>query len=336
MSRECQELNHLFSQSVDGNRIKVPQHLESLPKPAIDSPVFILDILHNAARLLIQSRPVHASGCDGLSYSAMELLLSRDDLAMSEFEVIKLTFRWCIKNKAAFADFMDFFDFNQLTDEERAWTLSQLPPTAAMPRLVMNALTKSSLLTEAELSSFKLNHSNLRWKCIFDSSHDRLGRFLEVVGRVLELFHKKLIVLRVDERLTFAIYVPKKVEKNQECQVDDTVRLFAFPHSQGNESAYRRVVPTKVNYRLYCDGDSFHLYEGSRGNTWVFMTKPGSDDARYRNIKDRGDKRRARHDTLNDGVNHDCVTSVALDKFSKGLQKHIGKVNRNAVLAAVS
>ena len=162
-----------------------------------------------------------------------------------------------------------------------------------------------------------------------------MATFLETTTRLLEDFHKKLIVLRVDERLTIAIYVPKKIQKGQDCLVDDRVRLFAFPHSQESDEAHRCVVPTKRTYRLYCDEHSFQLYQGQRANTWVFITQPGSDNKTYRNTQNTGDQRRQRQATLDAGINHDFVTSVALDKFSNGLRTHIGKVNRNPVMAAV-
>ncbi|KAL8743212.1 MAG: hypothetical protein Q9190_004415 [Brigantiaea leucoxantha] len=34
------------------------------------------------------------------------------------------------------------------------------------------------------------------------------------------------------------------------------------------------------------------------------------------------------------GLNHDCIASFALNKFSSGLAKHVGRVNRDPVIAA--
>lgn len=334
MSKECQELNHLFSLCVDGNRIKVPQHLQDSPSQS-DSSDFILDVLHNAATETINSRQQNAIDCSGYTYSAMQLLLSRDDVAMSEFELLRLTYQWCTKNNYNLAEFLGFFDLAQLSDEERIWILFQLPRTVDTPSLVLNALTRSSLVTETELHPFKLHYPGLRWKLIFDSNQDRMARFLPAACRALELFHRKLIVLRIDTRLTIAIYIPRQVEKRQECQVDNTVRLFAFPHSQGNESFQRRAVPTKINYRLYCDDNSLQLFEGKRANTWVFLSRPGSDDSTYRNEPNEGTRRRQRQATVDDGRNHDCIASIALGKYSRGLQRHVGRVNRSEILGAV-
>jgi hypothetical protein len=336
MSAECQELNRIFSTCVDGNRIKVPPMLEDCPQLPPDAPPFILDTLHEAAEKFSKNRLGSSQSCDGYTFDAMELLLCRDDVAMSEFELVKLTYRWCLKNNADLADFLPLFDFNRLSVHEKAWTLSQLPPAAETPSLVMNGLLQSKLIGPAELRSFKLDYQGLRWKRIFDSTSDRLGTFLDIVSRTLELFHRKLIIIRVNDRFTVAIYVPLKVEKQREYQVDDKLRLFAFPHSQGDETSQRRVVQTKMNYRLYCDGDVFQLYETHRRDTWVFIGRGASDESSYKTVQNTGDKRRERQKTLDSGLNHDCKVSIALQKFSKPLQNHVGRVNRNGVLAAVS
>ena len=333
MSGECQELNHLFSMSVDGNRIKVPKHLENPPKPS-NAP-FVLDTLHEAASKYVAARQSQSSHWDGFTFDAMQLLLNREDFALKEFELVKLTYRWCLRNQARLVDFLEYLDFNRLTDEEKAWVLGQLPNSIDLQSLVLNALLSSNLVSASEIHPYRLDSPSIHWKCAFDSAQDRMANFLEVTTRLLEDFHKKLIVLRVDERLTLAIYVPKKIEKGRDCQVDDTVRLFAFPHSQEDENFHRCVVPTKKTYRLYCDEHSFQLYQGQRADTWVFITRPGSDNITYQNLQNRGDKRRQRQATLDSGLNDDFVTSVALNKFSRGLQTHIGRVNRNPVMAAV-
>ncbi|SCO82748.1 uncharacterized protein FRV6_06961 [Fusarium oxysporum] len=47
MSAQCQELNRLFSQCVDGNRIEIPGKLRTAPKLLPDAPPFIIDVLHD-------------------------------------------------------------------------------------------------------------------------------------------------------------------------------------------------------------------------------------------------------------------------------------------------
>ncbi|KAK3903257.1 RNA dependent RNA polymerase-domain-containing protein [Staphylotrichum tortipilum] len=337
MAPQCQELNRLFSQCVDGNRIKVPPKLEKAPLPPAGALPFILDDLHDEAKQTIQtaSTASHRHALDDYDFDAVELLLSRDDIAMSEFELLCLALRWCRKNDTRLEDLLHLFDMDALTSEERAWVLQQIPPSQTLPALVLNAVTSSTLLTEDAASRFQLSHPGIRWKRIFDSSRqDRLGTFLDTTSKAMGLFHRKLLVLQVDERLTLAIYVPRIIEAAQDCQVDDSVRLFAFTHSQGTETQSRMSLPTKMTYRLYCDEGAFQLFEGQRGNTWIYLARGPSDDSSYRATENYGDRRRQRQETIDSGKNFDYRVSIALDKFSRGLQRHVGRVNRNGLTAA--
>ena len=333
MSSECQELNHLYSKCVDGNRISIPPHLLDPPKPGPEVGDFIIDTIHKAAETsLATARPLN--DVDMLSAEGPGLFLSRDETAFSEFEMFKMTARWCDHNRAPLRDWLEFFDFNQMSDEERAWALAQMPIEMGTAALIMNALLRSSLLSQPELRYFNLDLPRVKWKSLYDTSEDRLGRLMDVFGTAMELFHRKLLVLRIDTRLTIALYIPRRIAKYEECVVDETVRLFSFPHSQGETTAYRRTLPTKMTYRLYFDDRGFQLYERQRANTWIFVNRPGSDDMFYKSLENKGEKRRARHATIEMGSNHDLVISVALNKFSAGLARHVGRVNRNPIIAA--
>ena len=110
MSPECQQLNRLFSQCVDGNRIKIPENLkefsnlEDPPEPASVVAPFILDVLHAAStdfiRKVTSARPSISDPVD-----VMDLFLSRDKIAMSEFELLQLVLRWCERHAL---DIMEF------------------------------------------------------------------------------------------------------------------------------------------------------------------------------------------------------------------------------------
>ncbi|KAL9001670.1 MAG: hypothetical protein Q9188_005363 [Gyalolechia gomerana] len=332
ISPQCQELNHLFSRCVDGNRIKIPPHLETIPRADTPTEGFILDALHNAAQDYISARRPVDSPYD-LSANGIELLLSRDQIMLTEFDLFKMTLSWCLKHRNSITEYLGSFDFGQMSDEQQGWVLGQLPTEEGIPELVMNGLLRSSLLSQPELRSSRLDLP-IKWKRIFDTNSDRLGRFMDVAGKALEMFHRKLIVLRVDSRLTVAIYIPKQIIKYQETVVDDSVRLLSFPHSQDAAEIYRQTLPTKMDYRLYFNNLSLQLYEKQRGNTWVFLTKPGQEDAPYRGIQAVGERRRARHSTVESGINSDFVASIALNKFSGGLAKHLGRVNRNPIIGA--
>ena len=171
---------------------------------------------------------------------------------------------------------------------------------------------------------------------LYDSSLDRLATFHEAVATNLELFQRTLIVFQPNERLSLAIYIPKKIERSQDCIIDNTGRLFAFPHSQGPHRQARLSLPTKTQYRLYCDSKDFQLFEKQRDRSWVFITRPGINDQDYRNVQNKGDRRRKRQEVVDRGEQAEVVASIALNKFSRRLQTHIGRVNRSPIRAAVS
>jgi hypothetical protein len=150
------------------------------------------------------------------------------------------------------------------------------------------------------------------------------------------MFHKKLVVLSVDERLSVAIYIPRKIARATEVQVGSSVRVLAFPHSQGSQSPNYLARPTNSNYRLYCDEYVFQLYDRHRKNTWVFLKASYGDDSFYRNEKSRGDKSRKREQTIENRANFDCKASIALDKIDRRIQRYVGKVHQNGILNAMS
>ncbi|RAQ99038.1 RNA-directed RNA polymerase like protein [Stemphylium lycopersici] len=317
MSPQCQQLNRLFSQCVDGNYIRVPEHLQKLEDPpnpgAIVAP-FILDVLHDAAAHFIkhvENTTIENSD----DADILDALLSREKLAMSEFELLQLVLRWCEQNGASVLGYSHLLDFSILTDEQKIWLLDHLPPSVIAPSL-----------------RFRLDHAGLHWKPVFRSSTDRMGRFLPTVSHSLEIFHKKLIILTVDDRLTLAIYVPKKVPKASETQVDTDVRVFVFPHTQSSQSLNYKVIPTKANYRLFCDEHIFQLYERKRANTWIFLRRSHGDDSRYRDEKSKGEKRRLREHTIQNKTNFECQASVNLGKIGKDVQQHVGRVQKAGVL----
>lgn len=97
MSPQCQELNALHSQCVDGGSIKIPARLEKPPEP---KEPFILDLLAAEARTFAESfSKTRAQDIAALSYSdpeaieeVIDRLLSSEDqsLAVSEDELLNI------------------------------------------------------------------------------------------------------------------------------------------------------------------------------------------------------------------------------------------------------
>jgi RNA dependent RNA polymerase len=339
LSSQCQELNRLFSLCVDANKITVPKHLQNPPPPAGGQEPFILDLLHEAALAYVsQARKDKSKTGDHIecdSFEALEAALC-DGAAISTFELAKIAFRWCKLNRVDFGDVSSLIDLQQLSHDERLWLLRELPPLSDTPSLTLNGLMQSHILSPGELRPYKLDYQGMRWKNVFRSDEDRLGNLFETMGRCFELFERKLLVLRINERLSVVIYIPQKIHKDDDFLIEDTVRLFAFPQSHPDGTGHRRVVSTKVGYRLYYDNTKLELYNNHRSDTFVFLNRSQNDDKTYNGVQGAANRARAREATIAEGINSDWRASIALGKFSSGLQTQIGRVNREGILAAVS
>ncbi|SMR51713.1 unnamed protein product [Zymoseptoria tritici ST99CH_3D1] len=334
LSSECQQLNRLFSQCVDGNRIQVPSNLEDPPEPAKDGPTFVLDLLHEDAVRQAGTLIDAKTSLENVSGDLLDFISSREDFALSEFELIQLVFKRCNEERLSFSEYTPYFNYAALSDEQRLWLLDILPQEKHLPGLVRNGLLQSDLVHPQELVNFKLDDHRLHWKQVFSSSSDRMGQFMGTAGRVLENFHKKLIVIQADERLVLMIYVPEKIPKASEVEVSDSVRVFALPRSAGSDSAHYRVTATKSTSRLFHDDGVFQLYEQKRGNTFVYLQRGPQNLTKMTDIGSKGDRRRKHEETLLAGENYDCRASVALNKISEPIRLHVGRMIRAGIQAA--
>lgn len=232
LSSQCQELNRLFSQCVDANKIVIPERLQNVPSTGEkDLKPFILDELHEAARGYYSNRNcINPEYNENLSLEVLQGLLEEPYL-MTQFELAVLTLKWCKAHHAYFEDFWLYLDPHQMSSEERSWLLAQLPPTIMAPSLIMNDLMSSDILSIAELKTFGLERPVIRWRCVFNSGRERLETFLDTVGRTFPFFVRKLLVLRISDRFSIVVYLPQKIEQHDEHLLGSSTRIFAFPHT---------------------------------------------------------------------------------------------------------
>lgn len=339
LSSQCQELNRLFSLCVDANRIVVPEHLKDPPLPPEGKEPFVLDVLHEAAKAYVfNAKATQTVVRDTIACDSLEVLENAlcDGAAISTFELAKIAFRRCKTKREDFEELASLIDLEKLNHDERLWLLSVLPLRSDTASQVLNGLVQSSILGPEELRPYKLDYQGLHWKCVFRSDEIRMGNLFEAMGRFFELFAKKLLILRVTERFSVAIYIPQKVPRQDDFLVGDSVRLFAFPQSHRDATGYRRLVSTKVGYRLYYDSNTLQLYDTHRRDTFIFLNRSQNNDETYRSVRGAVNHRRARQKTILEGINCDWRASIALNKFSSEVQTQVGRVNREGILAAVS
>jgi hypothetical protein len=124
MSRECQELNALHSQSVDGARIRIPDRLRKPPE--VTEP-FVLDVLvekaHEFADRFRAKEVLHLSNLGPATADlALKGLLSTESSAFptsSEFEIVQSCLKFAKRNSVNFTDYLNYINFGALSAQEK-------------------------------------------------------------------------------------------------------------------------------------------------------------------------------------------------------------------------
>ncbi|GMF97249.1 unnamed protein product [Aspergillus oryzae] len=318
LSSECQELNRLHSLCVDGNRVKVDDRFTnppSLSEEVRDS--FVLNILHREAEKESRQRIAARGNFEKTdSREVVETVLCQPR-SCSEFRMVQLVYEWCRRTKKAdLRELLPYFDVAAHTVGQKHWLLQELPAATELPALVMNGLINSDILQPHELRSFHLDYPGIRWKKIF-SVENRLANLFEVLEKSLSHFHRKLLVLRLDNRFSIALYIPRLIGIDEEAPVGRCVLAFGFLQTQNQENALERIFLSGVNYKLHFNHTTLQLYNGRRQNTFIWIGQPGINDASFRQVKGKANRARQRHQTIVEGVNHDWVISIALERFSQ-------------------
>lgn len=127
--------------------------MEDPPESAQVHATFILDVLHDASTHSIQEstdlRPGSSDPTD-----IMDLYLSRDKIAISEFELLQLLLAWCEKRGLDTTEYIHLVNSSAMSDKQRVWSLDRTPPSMALTRLVRNSLLQSKLVLPEELRRF--------------------------------------------------------------------------------------------------------------------------------------------------------------------------------------
>lgn len=121
MSKECQELNALYSQCVDGARIRIPDRLRKPPTP-IDP--FIVDILNDEATLFAQkwlaqqdTLPIEQE--DAAAIISVLVTTQDQTLVLSEVEVIRKCIRLAQKHQVDLQPYFPHFNWGALSTSEK-------------------------------------------------------------------------------------------------------------------------------------------------------------------------------------------------------------------------
>lgn len=147
MSKECQELNALYSQCVDGARIRIPDRLRN---PPIPTDPFIVDILNEAATAFAQNwvtqqgtLPVEQEDAEAI----ISVLVTAQDqtLALSEVEVIRKCIRLARKHQVNLRPYFPHFNWSALSTSEKHEICQALQLNEEDRKMVWNRYIISSM-----------------------------------------------------------------------------------------------------------------------------------------------------------------------------------------------
>ena len=200
LSVECQELNALHSQSVDGAKITIPDRLSNPPET--EEP-FILDLLADAATAFserfLESLPVYDVARDLPQDDVIQYirqLLRGERHAFSEFEMFNMAVAIANKRDIDLRPMLPYLDLGALTVEQKYTVSFTLGLTPEEDRRIWNSLFWSDILTERDLEQRKLN-ARLPLQRFYSSKESGLRTFWQYLKMCLQDFTRKILVLKV-------------------------------------------------------------------------------------------------------------------------------------------
>ncbi|THU86805.1 RdRP-domain-containing protein, partial [Dendrothele bispora CBS 962.96] len=309
MCSECQELNALHSQSVDGASVKIPDRLTIPPEP---SEPYILDLLADAAQKFAdefvqseQARRSMISDPENLTGKyLLEQLLRSQRSTISEYELFSLAWRMSRKFDFDLTPLLGHFDFGAFTAQQKHAIIGTLQLPQEGYNFIWNSLFRSDILTRKDLYDRCLSHP-FSIQRLYSSKLHGLQTFFEYLRMATEQFTRKILILKTDDRFSLGIFMRGDIPWDEDPIVNDNVVLCSFlPQTSATFSTY---FPCTTGYRLHCSDVNLQLYDKHRGNTFVFITTPPKASGA------------------------EVVASIALQKFSARVQRQIGRINRTPI-----
>ena len=201
---ECQELNALHSQSVDGARIKIPDRLINPPDPPHGEP-YILDLLESARTAFAEDFTQDAPLRDVLTSMDMEEgkgllieLLQSQQSALSEYELITLANLLARKHDIDIRQFLNHMDLSALSVQEKyalSLTLGLARKDPDCPE-IWNSLIRSDILRPRDLYEKSLGQP-FSIQRLYSSKVNGLTTFFEYLRRATQEYTRKLLILKV-------------------------------------------------------------------------------------------------------------------------------------------
>ncbi|KAJ7022448.1 RNA-directed RNA polymerase [Mycena alexandri] len=317
LSPECQELNALHSQSVDGAAIKIPDRLAEPPAPPEGEEAFIINKLASAAREFAdkftqstRTNIVLPPNDPNAGRQILSRLLQSAPNSLSEYELFDRALDLSRKlgmSRDEFRPYLAYLDFGALTAPQKYAVAEALAlgDRKEYP-FAWNSLIRSDILTPHDLYARSLNQP-FSMQRLYSSKLNGLGTFFFYLRMATNEFTRKLLVLKTDDRFAVGIFMRGELPWDEDPEVNDNVVVCSFMNqTSSNFSNYR---PCTSGYRLHCSDTNFQLYDKQRANTFIFMTRPPAASGA------------------------ELAVSIAVQKISARVQRQVGRVNRTPVTA---
>ncbi|CAE6538465.1 unnamed protein product [Rhizoctonia solani] len=309
MSAECQELNALHSQSVDGARIRIP---ERLTKPPEVTEPFIIDLLVTKARSFAQkflaTKAIHFKKLDyPTAEAALKTIMSLDSSAFpaaTENEIVQLCRRFARWHMLDFKDYLNYVDFSALSANEKYALCGGLDLTTESHPYIWNSLLRSEVVPGFVLAEQNLA-GPLPLQRLYSSRIQGRQAFFEYLKRATTEFTRKLIIIKTDDRFGVGIFIRGRHAWDEDANVNQDVLVHAFQPSVATGGQLAK--PTKNGYMIYASDGIFQLYERHRGNTFIFLQ------------------------FATEYSRKDINASIALQKISDRVSKQIGRIQKTQV-----
>lgn len=306
-SQECQDLNALYSQCVDGGSIKIPERLRGVPEGPTR---FIVDQMWAegmafAEEWLKKEENAEAYVEQGTDEETIIALLGSPRVSLTEFQTIQLAQRLARRSSLSLRPYYSMMDFSSLRDSEKRIIADTFEMNAEERASLWISLMRSNILPQSAFQR-DLREPPLRLQRLYSTRDVCPSGFFEYLKRSMDHFKRRLLIIKTDDRFSAGIFIRGPVSWNEDQLVNKEIAVFALTPTGGQSmSLYKSTVD---GYRLRCSHGLFQLFNKNIGNTWIFINRAPADAA------------------------YELQVSIALDKISSRAQKHVGRINRTPVV----
>jgi hypothetical protein len=200
LSPECQELNALHSQSVDGANIKIPDRLKTVPEP---QGKYIVDLLEEDAKIFAESFVQLESVRGAITSTDAEegkallvQLLESKQSAVSEYELFNLACKIARKHRFDVSPFLSHIDMSALTSQEKVSLSFTIDLSPEEQGYVWNSLLRSDILTPRDIYQRALDRP-FSIQRLYSSKIHGLSTFFEYLCMATQDYTRKLLILKV-------------------------------------------------------------------------------------------------------------------------------------------